>query len=1042
MAMGTGLKDWIAKLFSKREKDIARLQPTVDRIKENRELYRSLSDDDLRAKRDEFKRRHEEGESLDDLLVEAYGVVWEACRRLVERKDSWVVWGQDQVWDMVPYDVQLIGGIVLHEGKIAEMATGEGKTLVAIFPLYLNSIPGLGAHLVTVNDYLARRDAQWMGGVLEFLGCRVGYILGQMTPEERREAYNCDITYGTNNEFGFDYLRDNMVVHADHLVHRDFHFAIVDEVDSVLVDEARTPLIISGAVDKSTHQFTELNPRITNVVRHQMKIVNDWLGDVERVMRPALKGDDVDIDDDTALKLLRISRGAPKNPRFRKLAQIPGILETVHRTEEAFMRDKAMWEADADLLYVVEEKNHHVDLTEKGRELFAASEPDFFVMPDLAVSAGEIQGDDSLDPSTKAERLATVEKEYALKNERISNVDQLLRAYSLYEKDVEYVMQEGKVVIVDTFTGRLQPGRRFSDGLHQALEAKENVTVQKETQTLATVTVQNFFRKYAKLSGMTGTAETEEAEFNGIYELDVVVIPTNRPIVRTDLEDVIYKSKKEKYKAIVEEVNRLHTLGLPVLVGTTTVEVSELLSRLLKLSGINHNVLNAKQHKAEAEIVADAGQVGAVTIATNMAGRGTDIKLAPEIMTLPEKWPGMGLDPEMYEGQATGLQIIGTERHESRRIDRQLRGRAGRQGDPGQAIFFLSLEDDLMRLFSPERIIKVMDRLGVEEGEVITHSMVTKAIEKAQVRVETQNYEIRKHLLQYDDVVNKQREVIYSLRRDAVIGTDLREQFRIFVENAVSGVLAECADRDNAPDFWEMDNLARFYQGLVLAPLPLGAEEHLSSGYDALEDKLVGFALDKYQAKETNLGDDLARQLEKFVLVQVLDEHWRDHLNELIMLRSGIGLRSYGQRDPLVEYKAESYNLFQSMMDNLERSTVSLFFRAELAPPPERKEPDLGKMETSHKEVSAYEHGPTSRGGPAASGPTAAGREGSRPVQRELPKVGRNDPCPCGSGKKFKKCCGATVEAREFCQGTCRIRPAMLGFGRFSGISWIDELGK
>ena len=1005
--MASGLTGWITKILSKRDKDIARLQPLVDQIKETRAQYQDLNDEDLRAKRDEFFRRHKDGESLDDLLVEAYGVVWEACRRLVERKTSWVVWGQDQVWDMVPYDVQLMGAIVLHQGKIAEMATGEGKTLVAIFPLYLNSIPSRGAHLVTVNDYLAKRDAQWMGGILEFLGCRVGYILGQMTPEERREAYNCDITYGTNNEFGFDYLRDNMVVQADHLVQRDYYFAIVDEVDSVLIDEARTPLIISGAVDKSTHQFTELNPRVNNVVRQQLKIVNNWLSDVERVMRPALQGNEVDVDDATALKLLCISRGAPKNPRYRKLAQIPGVLETVQRTEEAFMRDKAMWEADADLLYVVEEKNHHVDLTEKGREIFGAGDPDFFVLPDLAVAAGEIQMDDTLDPAQKAKRLAVVEKEYALKNERISNVDQLLRGYSLYEKDVEYVMQEGKVVIVDTFTGRLQPGRRFSDGLHQALEAKEKVTVQKETQTLATVTVQNFFRKYEKLSGMTGTAETEEGEFNGIYKLDVVVIPTNRPIARVDLEDVIYKSKKEKYKAIVEDVNRLHSLGLPVLVGTTTVEVSELLSRLLKLRGINHNVLNAKQHKAEAEIVAEAGRVGAITIATNMAGRGTDIKLAPEILALPEKWPGMGLDPRMYEGQATGLQIIGTERHESRRIDRQLRGRAGRQGDPGQAIFFLSLEDDLMRLFSPERIIKVMDRLGVEEGEVITHSMVTKAIEKAQVRVEAQNYEIRKHLLQYDDVVNKQREVIYSLRRDAVLGTDLRDQFQGFVENAVAGVLAECADRDNAPDFWEMDKLARLYQGLVLAPMPLETDEHLEAGFETVEQKLVGFALEKYETKETNLGPDLSRQLEKFVLLQMLDEHWRDHLNELIMLRSGIGLRSYGQRDPLVEYKAESFHLFQAMMDNLERATVSLFFRAELAPPPERKKPDLVKMQTSHQEVSAYEQGPAPRGGKTDGAPVADGRATSRPVQREEPKIGRNDPCPCGSGRKYKKCCGA-----------------------------------
>ena len=1005
--MAKGLRGVFERMFSKRRRDYAKLQPVVDSIKELREPLKELSDDELRAKRQEFRTRYDGGESLDDMLPEAYAVVWEGCRRLVERKASWVVWGTDQVWDMIPYDVQLMGAIVLHQGKIAEMATGEGKTLVAIFPLYLNSIPGRGAHLVTVNDYLAKRDAQWMGGVLEFLGCTVGCIQGEMTPEERREAYACDVTYGTNNEFGFDYLRDNMVVQPEHLVHRDFWFAIVDEVDSVLIDEARTPLIISGAVDKSTHQFLELQPRVAKLVRQQMKIVQDWLSDVERVLRPGFKGEDVDIDDETALKLLRISRGAPKNPRFRKLAQIPGVLETIQHTEEAYMAQKAMWEADEDLLYVVEEKNHQVDLTDKGREFLASEEKDFFVMPDLSGVAGELEADEDLTPEEKAKRLAAIEQEYALKNERISNVDQLLRAYSLYEKDVDYVLQDGKVVIVDTFTGRLQPGRRFSEGLHQALEAKEGVQVQRETQTLATVTVQNFFRKYAKLSGMTGTAETEEAEFNGIYELDVVVIPTHRPIARRDLDDVIYKTKKEKYKAIVDEVSRLHRLGLPVLVGTTTVEVSELLSRLFRLRGINHNVLNAKHHHREAEIVKDAGQVGAVTIATNMAGRGTDIKLAPEVLQLPERWPeDPDLEPELYEDQVTGLQIIGTERHESRRIDRQLRGRAGRQGDPGQAIFFLSLEDDLMRLFSPERIIKVMDKLGVQEGEVITHSMVTKAIEKAQVRVETQNYEIRKHLLEYDDVVNKQREVIYGMRRDALQGVELPETFESFLANAVSGILAECADPGDAPDFWDWKKLEHLYQGLVLTPLPVEENERLDVGYDELEEQLVDAALRKLQDKVARLGEDLATQLQKFVLIQVLDEQWRDHLNELIMLRSGIGLRSYGQRDPLVEYKAESFKLFEGLIERLERGTVNLFFRAELAPAAPLPKPAVAAIETTHKEVSAYEQAAGGGADPVMStnSPEETRR---RPVQREAPKVGRNDPCPCGSGKKYKKCCGA-----------------------------------
>ena len=1006
--MANGLRGWVEKIFSKRRKDYAKLQPLVDRIKELRGPLAELSDEELKAKREEFRRRFDAGESLDDLLCEAYAVVWEGCRRLAERKATWVVWGSEMTWDMIPYDVQLMGAIVLHQGKIAEMATGEGKTLVAIFPLYLNSIPGRGAHLVTVNDYLAKRDAQWMGGVLEFLGCTVGCIQGEMTPEERREAYACDVTYGTNNEFGFDYLRDNMVMHPEHLVHRDFHYAIVDEVDSVLIDEARTPLIISGAVDKSTHQFLELQPRVAKLVRAQMRIVGDWLSDVERVLRPGLRGEDVDIDDETALKLLRISRGAPKNPRFRKLAQIPGVLETIQRTEEAYMAQKAMWEADEDLLYVVEEKNHQVDLTDKGRDLLASEEKDFFVMPDLSGVAGELEQDEEMTPEEKAKRLAEVEREYALKNERISNVDQLLRAYALYEKDVEYVVQDGKVVIVDTFTGRLQPGRRFSEGLHQALEAKEGVQVQRETQTLATVTVQNFFRKYEKLAGMTGTAETEEAEFNGIYELDVVVIPTHRPVARRDLDDVIYKTKKEKYKAIVDEVDRLHRLGLPVLVGTTTVEVSELLSRLLRLRGINHNVLNAKHHKREAEIVKDAGQVGAVTIATNMAGRGTDIKLAPEVLELPEKWKqDPDLDPALYEDQATGLQIIGTERHESRRIDRQLRGRAGRQGDPGQAIFFLSLEDDLMRLFSPERIIKVMDRLGVEEGEVITHSMVTKAIEKAQVRVETQNYEIRKHLLEYDDVINKQREVIYAMRRDTLLGKELDETFERAVLNSVRSIVAECVDPGDAPDFWDMKKLGMLYRGLILAPIPLEEGEHLEMGYDALAERLEEKALERLRAKVERLGPEVADQIRKFVLLQVLDDQWRDHLNELIMLRSGIGLRSYGQRNPLVEFKAESFQLFDTLMDRIEKGAVNLFFRAELAPAEPVPAAQVSNMETSHKEVSAYDHAAAPSAGEQVMSTNSPDEVKRRPVQRQVPKVGRNDPCPCGSGKKYKKCCGA-----------------------------------
>jgi preprotein translocase subunit SecA len=1006
--MAGGLTEFLEKIFGKKShRDYKKLRPLMERVKEVRERYRDLDDDALRAMRDEFRRRHEAGESLDDLLPEAFGVVWEACRRLAERKASWPVWRQEAVWDMVPYDVQIIGAIALHQGKIAEMATGEGKTLVAIMPLYLNSLPGKGAHLVTVNDYLARRDAEWMGGVLKFLGCTVSFIVGDMTPPERREAYNAEITYGTNNEFGFDYLRDNMAVSAEQLVQRGFHYAIVDEVDSVLIDEARTPLIISGAVAKSTHRFEELKPRVEKLVRQQERIVNEWIGDVERVFRRQGDDDDIRIDDEMGLKLLRVSRGAPKNRRFQKLVQIPGVLEAIQRTEAVYMRDKAMWEADADLLYVVEEKNHSVDMTEKGREILARDERDFFVLPDLAEAGSAIEGDPSLTPAERAKRLEKIEREYAEKNEKISNVDQLLRAYSLYARDDEYVIQDGKIVIVDEFTGRLMPGRRFSEGLHQALEAKEGVKVERETQTLATITIQNFFRMYDKLAGMTGTAETEEAEFHDIYGLEVMVIPTNRPIRRADYDDQIYRTKKEKYKAIVDEVARLHELRLPVLVGTTTVEVSELLSRLLRRSGINHNVLNAKHHLQEAEIVAEAGRKGAVTIATNMAGRGTDIKLETGVTTLDETWPA---DAPADEEEPCGLRIIGTERHESRRIDRQLRGRSGRQGDPGAAIFFLSLEDDLMRLFSGDRMVKVFDRLGVEEGEVITHSMVTKAIEKAQIRVEGRNFEIRKHLLKYDDVVNRQREVIYALRREILLEEDVADIMRERIESAVETLAASHADQNQANDYWDFDGLAQEYQALVLAPLPVADDERLTIGHDLLVQRLCEHALERYRLKEERVGAVLTRKLEQIVMLQVIDEHWRDHLNQLIVLRSGIGMRAYAQRDPLIEYKKESYELFQQLEEAIERETVRLFFRAELIARPEPRR-EVQEVETRKQEASAYEGVEAAAGSdvvsatpPAGQVPPPAGKP--RPVQREQPKVGRNEPCPCGSGKKYKKCCG------------------------------------
>jgi preprotein translocase subunit SecA len=1002
----------LEKLFGRKsQRDFSQLQPLLEEVKAAREPLAGLDDEALRAKTDEFRRRLAEGESLDDLMPEAFGTVWEACRRLAERGASWPVWERDTVWNMVPYDVQIVGAVVLHQGKIAEMATGEGKTLVAVMPLYLNALAGRGAHLVTVNEYLARRDAEWMGGVLDFLGLSVRYITNSMTPDERREAYNADVTYGTNNEFGFDYLRDNMSVNKEQLVHRDFHYAIVDEVDSVLIDEARTPLIISGAVAKSTHRFEELKPRVDRLVKQQNRLVNDWMSRVEKTFRGATEdGEAIAIDQETAVALLRISRGAPKNKRFRRLAQLPGVLDAVNKAEEAFMRDKAMWEADEPLLYVVEEKHHSADLTEQGRESLASSDPDFFVLPDLAVIVGEIQEDGRLSPEQKQERIDKIEREYAGKNELISNVDQLLRAYTLYEKDDEYVVMEGKIQIVDEFTGRLMPGRRFSEGLHQALEAKEGVKIEKETQTLATVTLQNFFRMYDKLAGMTGTAVTEEAEFAQIYKLDVVEIPTNEPVRRHDDEDVVFRSKKEKYNAIVDEVERLHGLGLPVLVGTTTVEVSELLSRLLKRRGVNHNVLNAKHHKSEAEVIEEAGRKGAVTIATNMAGRGTDIKIdMAALLGLPA---GADYDKETAQvgEEPAGLHIIGTERHESRRIDRQLRGRAGRQGDPGSSVFFLSLEDDLMRLFNSEQLIKIMDRMGVGEGEVITHSMVTKAIERAAQRVEGHNFSIRKHLIEYDDVVNKQREVIYSLRRDILLGEDISTIVQEDFLNVVAAMIETHADENQANDFWNFEELEREYQSLFLTPLPIRSDEYLTIGHQALRDTMEEAALAKYHEKEARLTPEVMRELERYVKLQIIDEHWKDHLNQLVILRSGIGLRSYAQKDPLVEYKAESFHMFQALMDNVERDGVRLLLRAELVRRDPAPAPAPEQLKASKADMDYLGGQPPTPDGKPVSAPPPSGRPPvpgrPQPIVRQDEKVSRNAPCPCGSGQKYKKCCG------------------------------------
>jgi preprotein translocase subunit SecA len=998
------------KLFkSKTDRDYQRLVPTLELVLAHRAEMQSLDDEGLKAKTPELRARIEGGADLDELLPEAFAVIWEACRRLDERKASWTVMGNDQVWEMVPYDVQIIGGIALHEGRIAEMATGEGKTLVATMPVYLNALTGRGVHLITVNDYLAQRDSEWMGGLYEFLGLSVGSIRSQMTPTERRASYACDITYGTNNEFGFDYLRDNMAVRVEDLVQRDHYFAIVDEVDSVLVDEARTPLIISGPVADSNDRYAELKTYIDQLARQQTKLLNAHLATIEKTLQK-----DGELDDEHRVMLLQASRGGPKMPRYMKLLQNnPGLQEIVTRTEEAFMRDKAMWEADADLYYVIEEKQNTVDMTEKGRDSFGHSDPDFFILPDLSTGLAEIESDEDLDPEEKAKKVDELHRLYGERNEGVHNIGQLLKAYTLFTKDDEYVVQDGQIMIVDEFTGRIMHGRRFSDGLHSALEAKEGVTIKGETQTYATITLQNYFRMYDKLAGMTGTAETEAAEFHEIYKLDVMVIPSNVPIARDDRDDLIFRTKREKLNAIVNEVKRLNERGLPVLVGTTTVEVSETLSRMLRRQSVRHNVLNAKQHQREAEIVAAAGQRSAVTIATNMAGRGTDIKLGAGVVDCgDEEDPG-------------GLQIIGSERHESRRIDRQLRGRAGRQGDPGSSVFFLSLEDDLMRLFAGiDKISGLMDRMKVEEGEVITHSMVTKAIERAQKRVEANNFSIRKRLLEYDDVMNKQREVVYSLRREALLD-EASEAFNERIEDAIDELVERHVEPSSPPDDWNWDELSLDFSSSFLMPLPVDDDERLHVGAEALREAMLETALKAYEGKVGRLGDDLAHQLERHVVLRTIDELWKDHLHELDILRGGIGLRAYGQKDPLLEYKGESFRMFQEMIDRSQSEIVTRFFRMEVAIGPPRPEEILAGGRASKAEAgsigsqaaptaSAVGTGAAAAGAQRAFDQSKAQRESAysgasvaEPIVRDQPKVGRNEPCPCGSGKKYKKCHGA-----------------------------------
>ena len=987
------MKNIITAIFgTKHDRDIKKLNPIVEEINRHFDAYESLGEEQLRGKTDEFIARLEAGETLDDILPEAFAVVKQACKRLLG--SSWDVAGIETEWDMVPYDVQLIGGIVLHQGKIAEMATGEGKTLVATMPMYLNALEKKGVHLVTVNDYLALRDSQWMGQIFKYLGLTVGCIQHDMDPQERKEQYGCDITYGTNNEFGFDYLRDNMVQEAKDRVHRNYHYAIVDEVDSVLVDEARTPLIISGAVPSSdTGRYNEMKPYVSDLVRRQNQLVGNYIAEAEKLMASE-DGDEYAI----GFNLLAAGRGAPKHKKYMKLIKETGVKKLITQVEGSLMRDKKMHELDEELYYVIDEREHTINLTDNGRAQFPKDIQELFTIPDISVELSEIEGDEDIPEEDKVKRRDEAYRLHGIRSEKVHNISQLLKAYSLFEKNIEYVVQDGKVVIVDEFTGRLMSGRRYSDGLHEAIEAKEGVKVESQTQTLATITLQNFFRMYDKLAGMTGTAETEAAELFDIYKLDVVVIPTHRPVDRDDMDDQIYRSRAEKYKAIIEEIVRLHNAGRPVLVGTVSVEVSEVLSKMLSRVGLNHNVLNAKRHQAEAEVVAQAGKAGAVTIATNMAGRGTDIKLGPGVI------------------ESGGLHILGTERHESRRIDRQLRGRAGRQGDPGSSQFYLSLEDDLMRLFGSDRIAGIMDKMGLQEGEVITHPMISKAIERAQKRVEAQNFSIRKHTLKYDDVMNQQRQVIYARRLQALEDDDIKATILELIDNTIEAIIEANCPENEYPENWNIADLQMQIRRTFLLNLQFKKEDIPELTREKLFEEIKKAVTMIYNQKEEAYGKELMRKLEKYAALVTIDQYWHDHLNEIDELRTGINLRAYGQRDPLLEYKKEAFEMFRNLIEEIDRETAGKVYRMQVnIPEPSRdKRRKQPEMVTHHADATgmgmragAQQAGPTGTSGVEVSPMAEASERGTRkPVKRTEEKIGRNDPCPCGSGKKYKKCHG------------------------------------
>ena len=1103
----------LSKLFggNKSEKDVKKISPLVGEINSFFNQYQSITNDELRNKTQEFKARikehlaeidaaieakKQEAESLTaldisgrdaiyqevdamrkdrdkkieevlkEILPEAFAVVKETANRFKNNtelvstateldrnlsvkkgyiriegdksifKNTWTAAGGEVTWNMVHYDVQLIGGVVLHEGKIAEMATGEGKTLVSTLPAYLNALAGEGVHIVTVNDYLARRDSEWNGTIFEWLGITVDCIdKHEPNSDARRAAYNSDIVYGTNNEFGFDYLRDNMVHSPDEMVQRKHHFAMVDEVDSVLIDDARTPLIISGPVPKGDQQeFLSLKPRVEKIVEAQKRVTSSFL--IEAKKKIAEGNDD---PKDGGLALMRAWRGLPKNSALIKFLSEPGIKVKLQKAENFYLADqqRKMPEVDKELFFHIDEKNNQVELTDKGINLItgAGEDPEFFILPDIGVKLAEIEKSD-LNAEDKLHQKEILLNDYSIKADRIHTVQQLLKAYTLFDIDVEYVVMDGQVKIVDEQTGRILDGRRYSDGLHQAIEAKENVKIEAATQTYATITLQNYFRMYHKLAGMTGTAETEAAELWDIYKLDVVTIPTNLPVTRKDTQDLVYKTKREKYKAVIEEVASMRAAGRPILVGTTSVEVSELLSRMLKQANIPHNVLNAKQHAREAQVVAEAGLAGAVTIATNMAGRGTDIKLGPGVK------------------EAGGLAILGTERHESRRVDRQLRGRAGRQGDPGTSQFFVSLEDDLMRMFGSDRIASLMDRMGYKEGEVIQHSMISKSIERAQKKVEENNFGIRKRLLEYDDVMNKQRTVIYGKRNHALFGERLALDLDNAFYSVAEGLVISFKETDDHEDFKlaailnfgidtsiTAEELHKDDTNVLAERLYEEAKAHYNHKNQAMsqqtmpviknirkeqgahiENVAVPFTdgkkaiqalanLDKTIATD---GAELTNALERSLTLALIDDAWKEHLRAMDDLRHSVQTAGYEQKDPLVIYKIEAFNAFKQMDDQVNKDIVS--FLCHCGIPVEQQQPgriregreqrtDMSKMRQRKEEFA----------GAGAGGPEYLSNENdyndpSEPIKQEPikvgPKTGRNDPCPCGSGKKFKNCHG------------------------------------